>query len=63
MSNVLVHVTYVVDVPEEKVAALVGRPDDESQGWWEKASDRACDWVRDNLPDVLESTGEPEVEA
>lgn len=64
MTNVLVTVRFTVDVSEERVEGLVGRPDDSSDDWYSDAYQAAQDWVADNLPVALESTtGEPEVEA
>ena len=63
MSNVLVHVSFTVDVSEERITRLMGRPDDDSDGYYENATYKAEEWVRDNLPDALESAGEPDVEA
>lgn len=62
MSNVLVDVRFVVDVPAEKVEKLVGRADDESQDFYEAACIAAGEWVRDNLSDALDLAGEPDVE-
>lgn len=63
MSNVLVDVRFTVDVPKSKVESLMGRPDDDSEDYWQGAAGKAIDWVRDNLPEALELAGEPEVEA
>lgn len=62
MSNVLVDVRFVVDVPESKVLQLVGRPDDSSDGWYEEACVTAGEWVRDNLMDAIDLAKEPDIE-
>lgn len=62
MSNVLVDVRFVVDVPESRVLQLVGRPDDDSQEFYEDACVAAGEWVRDNMMDALDLAGEPDVE-
>jgi hypothetical protein len=62
MSNVLVDVRFTVDVPKERVESLMGRPDDDSEAYWQQAADKAAGWVRDNLADALELAGEPQVE-
>lgn len=63
MTNILVHLAFTVDVPEERIAALMGKPDDDSDAYYEAATYKAEEWVRDNLRDALDLTGEPDVEA
>jgi hypothetical protein len=62
MTNVLVDVWFTVDVPEDRVLKLVGRPDDDSQEWYEAAGIAAGEWVRDNMMDALDLAEPPDIE-
>jgi hypothetical protein len=66
MTNHLIHVRFTLDVTEEKLAALMGRPDDGTDGWHEESYGKAIQYVEDNLMDAIDQYGqvyEPEVEA
>jgi hypothetical protein len=64
MTNVLVQVRFTVDVQEERIASLVGRPDDDSDAYYEQACAKASEWVAENLPVALDMVrDEPDVEA
>jgi hypothetical protein len=61
--NALVQIRWTIDIPEERLVKLVGRPDDGSDKWFEASGDAAEEWVRDNIIECLEfATGEPDVE-
>lgn len=65
MSNTLVTVRWTLDIPEDKLAELVGRPDDDTDEWWQESGEKAAEYVRDNIMDALERYGqayEPDVE-
>jgi hypothetical protein len=64
MSNALVRVWFTLDIPEGRLEELVGRPDDDSDGWYEEAWTRAEEYVRDNLIEAIgrHALGEPDVE-
>jgi hypothetical protein len=63
MSNALVDLRFTLDIPEDKVEKIAGRPDDGSQEWHEHAWQAVEDWVQDNAPDAMEFVSdEPDVE-
>jgi hypothetical protein len=64
MSNMLVDVSFTVDIPRDKMAELVGRADDGSNGWWEQGTAKAIEYVRDDPMGAIEqySHDEPEVD-
>lgn len=52
MSNVLVGIRGTIDVPERKLEERVGRPDDDSDEWYEEACRKAeelCEEMDYNL--------------
>ena len=46
---------FTITLPDDQVALLVGRPDDDSTGWYDEASRAAGVWVRDNTALALDS--------
>lgn len=64
MSNIIYSLRYSVDLPEDFLEGLVGRPDDESDEWYEQAGQAGEDYVRDNPLEAIEhfSADEPEVD-
>lgn len=62
--NALADVHFKLDIPEDKLAELVGRPDDDSDGWRQEACEAAEEWIRNYTPEALEkySDGLAEVE-
>lgn len=65
MSNCLVRLRWTLDIPEEKLAQLVGQPDDGSEEWHQQSGDKAKAYVEDNLMDAISEYGhryEPDVE-
>lgn len=64
MSNMIVHCTFSLNIPERKVADLVRQPDDDSDSWFQMAATNVEDYVRNNVMDAVQaySQGEPSVE-
>jgi hypothetical protein len=63
MSNALLHMRFTLDIPEEKLEALVGRPDDGSDDWFAESAAKAEEWARDDIRGALDyASDEPEVE-
>lgn len=60
IANALVTVRLSLNIPEAKVASIVG--DAGVAGDYERELQAVEDWARDFYPDCLEYAGEPEVE-
>jgi hypothetical protein len=61
--NALVSLRFTIDVPEDVIERLMGRPDDDSDGYYESASHKAEEWVSDDLMRAIEhAADEPRVE-
>ena len=63
MSNALARVTYRLDVPEEVLEKLVGRPDDDSEEWYQESLARLEEELKDEpLPFLVYAAAEPDVD-
>lgn len=57
MSNILVRIEWTLDIPEEDLVAMVGRPDDGGPEWYGEAGEQAAAYVEDDLHGALEKYG------
>ena len=63
VKNVLVDYRVTINVPADRLERNVGRPDDETDDWYQEACDKAEQWARENPEALEDATDEPEVEA
>lgn len=64
MSNALVQIRWTLDIPETKLVTLMGRPDDDSDDWYQESAGKAEEYVRENIMDAIGNYGhiyEPDV--